>query len=86
MPSSQLGRMACRVLPQQTLSPGQPADWAASCKQESQAELTALHLNFDCPLFARKFPLDTAEPLHAFLTNCSNPLHILQCQDASVSL
>lgn len=59
-----------------------------ACAYEAAAdgslpELNHLHLNFDCPLFARKFPEHTAGPMHRFLSDCNTSLKILRCDHNS---
>ena len=70
--------LPCRLAPHAFVSLENDQQWAGACAANSSA-LTHLHLKFDCPLFARKFPNDTVTPLLDFLSRCDNPLNILQC-------
>ena len=43
-------------------------------------------LGYQCPLFARKFPADTADVLHKLLGDCRNRLRIINGPQCSTQL
>ena len=43
-------------------------------------------LGYQCPLFARKFPADTAEALHKLMGDCRNRLRIVNGAQCSMQM